>query len=314
LERRAVKLTEFGMGVFEMEIMDALRDEGRESRSVRTGTEFRRGSRAAGLNIKRRIESMENVKRHTKLSLIGRAITGAAVAALLAVGFALPIFTHDRAEASRPLAGQSQKIEPMSQNMRPTILYKEKAQYTEEAKRNGLEGRVTLDAVFADDGNITNIQVYSGLPDGLTEKAIEAAKKIQFRPATRDGKPVSVRGKLEFDFKLYKSGDDSTAKQAGATASETVHAMSSSLRPTITYKEQADYTPEARDKNVQGTVVLSVVFGADGKIGAIRVVSGLPYGLTEKAIEAARAIRFDPAMKDGKPVSVRGNLEFGFSL
>jgi TonB family protein len=262
---------------------------------------------------------MLDIKRHTKFSLIGRAMTGAAIVALLAVGFAPPIFTHDKAEASKlPApqlsAPQSQKIEPMSQNMRPTIIYKEKAQYTEEAKRNGLEGRVILEAVFAADGNLTNIQVYSGLPDGLTEKAIEAANKIKYRPATKDGKPVSVRGKLEFDFSLYKSGGDSTAEQAGAAASETIHPMSASLRPTITYKEKAGYTPEAREKKVEGTVVLSVVFGTDGKIGAIRVESGLPYGLTEEAIKAARRIRFEPAMKDGKPVSVRGNLEFGFGL
>jgi TonB family protein len=257
---------------------------------------------------------MLDVKRHTKLSLIGRAITGGAIVALLVVGFALPIFTHDRAEAAKLPAVQSQKIEPMSQNLRPTILYKEKTQYTEEAKRNGLEGSVILDTVFAADGNITNIQVYSGLPDGLTEKAIEAAKKIQFSPATKDGKPISVRGKLEYDFNLYKSGDDSTAKQAGATASETVYEMSASLRPTITYKERADYTQEAREKKVEGNVVLNVVFGSDRKIGAIRVESGLPYGLTEEAIRAARRIRFDPAIKDGKPVSVRGNLEFGFGL
>jgi TonB family protein len=257
---------------------------------------------------------MPDFKRHSKLSLIGRTMTGAAIATLLAVGFALPIFTHAEAEASNLPAAQSQKIEPMSQDLKPTIFYKEKAQYTEEAKRNGLEGKVILDVVFAADGNLTNIQVFSGLPDGLVEKTIEAAKKIQFRPATKDGKPVSVRGKLEFNFNLYESGDDSTAKQARASTSETVYEMSASLRPTITYKELADYTPEAREKQVEGTVVLSVLFGSNGKIGAIRVVSGLPYGLTEKAIEAARRIRFEPAMKDGKPVSVRGNLEFGFGL
>jgi TonB family protein len=257
---------------------------------------------------------MLDIKCHTKLSLIGRAMTGAAIAALLAVGFGLPIFTHDNAEASELSAEQSQKIEPMSPELRPTILYKEKAQYTEEAKRNGLEGIVTLDVVFAADGKMTDIQAFSGLPDGLTENSIEAAKKIRFKPATRDGEPVSVHGKLEFNFKLYESGDDSTSKQAGASASETVHEMSASLRPTITYKELADYTQEAREKKVEGNVVLSVLFRADGKIGGIRVESGLPYGLTEEAIRAARRIRFEPAMKDGKPVSVRGNLEFGFSL
>jgi TonB family protein len=161
---------------------------------------------------------------------------------------------------------------------------------------------------------MTNIQVFSGLPDGLTESSIEAVKNIRFEPATKDGKPVSVRGNVEFYFNLEGAGGDSTVKRDEAAASEKVEAMSSSLRPTLTYKEQADYTPEARENKVEGIVVLNIIFSADGKISAIRVVSGLPYGLTEAAIAAARRIRFEPAMKDGKPVSVRGNLEFGFSL
>jgi TonB family protein len=59
---------------------------------------------------------------------------------------------------------------------------------------------------------------------------------------------------------------------------------------------------------------LNVVFRADGRITNIRVVRGLPDGLTEKAIEAALKIRFNPAVKNGVPVSVRGNVEFAFSL
>ncbi len=90
--------------------------------------------------------------------------------------------------------------------------------------------------------------------------------------------------------------------------------MDSSTRPTILYREKAEYTQEARDNNVEGIVTLSVVFGADGQISGVRVVRGLPHGLTEKAIEAARKIRFKPAMKDGQPVSVRGMLEFHFRL
>lgn len=44
------------------------------------------------------------------------------------------------------------------------------------------------------------------------------------------------------------------------------------------------------------------------------VIHGLPYGLNEKAIEAVKKIRFKPAMKDGKPISVRGSIEFTFNL
>lgn len=95
---------------------------------------------------------------------------------------------------------------------------------------------------------------------------------------------------------------------------EPVHQMSASLRPKITYRERARYTKEARDQKVEGTVVLSAEYGADGVMRDIKVERGLPYGLTESAIEAAKAIRFDPAMKDGQPVSVRGKMEFYFSL
>jgi hypothetical protein len=52
-------------------------------------------------------------------------------------------------------------------------------------------------------GLLTDINVISGLPDGLTENAIEAAKKTRFAPAMKDGRPISVRGILEFPFNLY---------------------------------------------------------------------------------------------------------------
>ncbi|MFN7826554.1 MAG: energy transducer TonB, partial [Acidobacteriota bacterium] len=42
-----------------------------------------------------------------------------------------------------------------------------------------------LNVVFTADGRITNIRVVRGLPDGLTEKALEAAQRIRFNPAVR---------------------------------------------------------------------------------------------------------------------------------
>jgi len=99
--------------------------------------------------------------------------------------------------------GGGRTVEPMTNSLRPTILYKEKAKYTEEARQNKIQGTVLLSVVFTADGRITNIKVVRGLPDGLTEKAIEAAQRIRFNPAVRGGTPVSVRGNLEFTFNLY---------------------------------------------------------------------------------------------------------------
>ena len=95
---------------------------------------------------------------------------------------------------------------------------------------------------------------------------------------------------------------------------ESVYEMSGDLRPTILYKEKAEYTPEARANKVRGTVVLSVIFRADGSIRVLKVVRGLPDGLTGQALKAAQKIRFEPAVFDGKPVDVRGNFEFSFDL
>jgi TonB family protein len=86
---------------------------------------------------------------------------------------------------------------------RIVILYKEKARYTEEARQNKVQGTVVLSAVFTSDGRVTQVRVIRGLPDGLTEKAIEAAQKIKFQPATKSGVAVTVRGQLEFTFNLY---------------------------------------------------------------------------------------------------------------
>jgi TonB family protein len=92
------------------------------------------------------------------------------------------------------------------------------------------------------------------------------------------------------------------------------YVLSEKLKPTILYRERAKYTEDARKYRVEGSVLLTIVFGADGRIRDIRTVRGLPHGLTETSIEAAQKIRFHPAVQNGKPVSVRATLEFNFAL
>ena len=110
-----------------------------------------------------------------------------------------------REKMRNPAGGLADRsaIQDVSASLKPTILYKVKASYTEHARRNRIEGEVILNVVFAADGAIHSIRVVRGLPDGLTEKAIEAAKKTRFRPAIENGVPVSVRGDLSFTFSLY---------------------------------------------------------------------------------------------------------------
>jgi len=82
----------------------------------------------------------------------------------------------------------------------------------------------------------------------------------------------------------------------------------------IISKPKPGYTNEARQNQVTGTVRLRVVFTASGQIGSVSSVSGLPNGLTEQAISAAKGIRFEPAMKNGVAVSSQSIVEYTFSI
>ena len=82
----------------------------------------------------------------------------------------------------------------------------------------------------------------------------------------------------------------------------------------ILSKPRAIYTDAARQNQVQGTVVLKVTFLANGQIGSITPVNGLGFGLTEQAVNAAKNIRFQPAMKNGKPFTKVRNVTYTFTL
>ena len=75
--------------------------------------------------------------------------------------------------------------------------------FTEEARRNDTTGTVKLKMVLGADGTVSNIVVLKELPDGLTERAVEAAKKIQFTPAQKDGRNVSQWVTVEYNFNIY---------------------------------------------------------------------------------------------------------------
>lgn len=84
------------------------------------------------------------------------------------------------------------------------------------------------------------------------------------------------------------------------------------VKITKLYKNK--YTKEAGKNYVTGTVKLAVEFGRDGKIGYIFPVKELPYGLTESSIKAATKIKFEPAVRDDKNVTVIMFIEYNFAI
>ena len=84
--------------------------------------------------------------------------------------------------------------------------------------------------------------------------------------------------------------------------------------PRAVYAPDPEYSDEARKEKIEGVCVLYVVVGPDGLPRDIQVQRVLGHGLDEKAIEAVRQWKFEPALKDGKPVAVAVNVEVTFHL
>jgi TonB family protein len=84
--------------------------------------------------------------------------------------------------------------------------------------------------------------------------------------------------------------------------------------PQPIYTPDPEYSEEARKAKFQGTVVLWVEIEPDGRVGNIRVKSPVGLGLDEKAVEAVKTWRFEPAKKNGQAVAVASLIEVNFRL
>lgn len=82
----------------------------------------------------------------------------------------------------------------------------------------------------------------------------------------------------------------------------------------ILSKPRPSYTNDARFSGTSGIVILLVVFGSDGTLQFIAPRISLPNGLTAEAIAAAKKIKFKPAIKDARPISVFAQIEYSFSF
>lgn len=82
----------------------------------------------------------------------------------------------------------------------------------------------------------------------------------------------------------------------------------------IVSKARPVYTEQARERRIEGEVVLEVAFLADGRLRVLRVVDGLGHGLDETAVDAAKQIEFKPARRAGRAVDHTATLRVVFRL
>ncbi len=126
-------------------------------------------------------------------------------------------------------------------------------------------------------------------------------------PVDRTGGPAA-RGAV-------RSGGFGDAEAAVAAQPHANAASTATVFPAeILSKPTPAYTEEARKLRIEGEVLLEVVFEGSGKLRVVRLVRGLGHGLDEAAEQAAKDIRFKPAVRDGRPADSMGVLHIRFQL
>ena len=132
-------------------------------------------------------------------------------------------------------------------------------------------------------------------PRRLKEATENLAEYLRLKPDAEDAD--ELREELE-SLRFYaEAAASNDPVRKIYTAAEPI------TRAVITHKPEPGFTEEARRANVTGAVRLRAVLGFDGRVKHIIVLKRLSYGLTEKAVAAARQIRFNPATLSGQPVS-----------
>ncbi|MEM7353799.1 MAG: energy transducer TonB [Acidobacteriota bacterium] len=216
----------------------------------------------------------------------------------------------EAAAAAPPVTSTTQARSPEAATARSVLgesrparkLYSPSPDYPATAQRDGLIGMVVVEADIDDTGTVTDTRVVRGNAAALDLAAIEALQSWRFEPALQDGTPVASSYRVGFEFALPKDND-------GLAPVE----VSGDIEPPRRLETPLPVYPNtAWAQGITGDVLVQAVIDETGAVADVKVLKGLPHGLTEAAVEAIRRWRFEPATRHGQPVAVYHNLSVRF--
>jgi TonB family protein len=114
--------------------------------------------------------------------------------------------------------------------------------------------------------------------------------------------------------RVYGVGNGDVREPGGGGYSRVYTAREVTQQAQLLKRPEPAYTEGAREERVTGKVRVRLILWPSGKVSHIRVISRLPHGLTWEAIEAARRIKFTPAMKDGRAVAQYVRVDYNFNI
>ncbi|HXG93097.1 MAG TPA: TonB family protein [Blastocatellia bacterium] len=147
-----------------------------------------------------------------------------------------------------------------------------------------------------------------GTVSAIEESSLGSVMRINAMIApTSNGSPVvNTKGELVGVALFMKPGEPTfianTAESLAAVMPVVPAEMANITKPKLLNTVRPNYTEQARQKRIEGSVYMKVLIGENGEVEKAQVVRGLPEGLTEQALKAVFKLKFDPAKKEGKPI------------
>lgn len=175
-----------------------------------------------------------------------------------------------------------------------------------------VSGSCMLSMVIGADGIPVNIHVVHSAGETLDAAAIDAIKQSKFEPGILNKQPVPVRVHVRVFFSTDRSPaipDLLVPKYRSSGDSITYDKP-----PIPIYRQEAEFSEEARRKRISGVVLISFLVGTDGLPTDLHVVKSVGAGLDESALNAVSNYRFTPAINDGNPVPAKLTIEVSFNL
>ena len=176
----------------------------------------------------------------------------------------------------------------------PLVITKVQPEFSMEASRARLEGKVVLLVVVDESGNAREMKVIRPLGLGLDEKAIEAVGEWVFQPGSKDGQAVAVQATIEVNFRILDKRD----KAAWHTENVAFRLPKGGVRPHLVSTK----FPAASD--AADSVTVSFEVDESGKPVNLHADKSSDEKWERKMLAAVKDWRFDPGLKDGKAIAV----------
>ncbi len=181
----------------------------------------------------------------------------------------------------------------------PRVASKVEPQYTEEARKAGVETRVIATLVVSEDGSPKKIRVMRGAGFGLDEKAIEAIQTWQFSPGMKEGRPVPVMASIEVHFSLLLKEHQNQTARLNFTLPQ------GASRPILKSGEIPANPSTPGDQSLRIRLQVS----ADGQPQNFTVLDSTDGNWEQAVLHKLQSWRFHPSMLEGHAVEAEGVFE-----